>query len=102
VPTIDYCERSYHLGGAPLSGARTRLDALGLAAAPLVGGVWLKRWTPRELPDGVRTILDRSDGYFVFTTYSLWLEPGQLAGPYELRGSPDGYWRALLEVNRWP
>jgi hypothetical protein len=102
VPTTNYCERSYRAGGVVLAGARTRLQALGLKNARLVGGLWLKRWAPRDLPYGVRSILERADGYFAFTTYSLWLDPSRLSGPYTLPGSTPDYWRAFQEVNRSP
>ncbi len=100
VPVVDYCERSYSVGGAPLAGARARLKALGLEHARLLGGLWLKRWMPEDLSPGIRSILARSDGYFVFTTYSLWQEPTRLTGPYMLPGDRAAYWRAFREVNR--
>jgi hypothetical protein len=102
VPTVDYSERSYQVGGAAIPAARGRLDALGLEGVPLVGGLWLKRWHPREVASGVRSVLERADGYFVFTTYSLWLDPKRLDGPYTLPGPPADYWRAFREVNRTP
>ncbi|TMQ52699.1 MAG: hypothetical protein E6K73_02370 [Candidatus Eisenbacteria bacterium] len=102
VPAADYCERSYSEGGSVLPGARGRLAGLGLPDAPLIGGVWLKRFAPHELPEALRSIASSADGYFVFTTYSLWIDPSQLEGPYILQGSPDDYWRALREVNATP
>jgi hypothetical protein len=102
VPTVDYSERSYRAGGAAIPSARGRLDALGLEDVPLVGGLWLKRWHPREVASGVRSVLERADGYFVFTTYSLWLDPSRLDGPYTLPGPPADYWRAFREVNHTP
>jgi len=100
VPTTDYSECSYSDGAAPLVAARARLDALGLLDAPLVGGLWLKRFTPSRLPKAAREIRAASDGWFVFTTYSLWLDPGRLSGPYTLPASQERYWRALEEANR--
>ena len=102
VPTASYSERSYAKGGVTLRDARKRLDTLGLPNAPLVGGLWLKRFPPRQVPAALRSVIDRADGYFVFTTYSLWREPSRLTGPYTLLGSPAEYWRALREVNRTP
>jgi hypothetical protein len=102
IPTVDYTECSYREGGDALAAARGRLDALGFTEARLVGGLWLKRWPPDRIATGVRSVLDRADGYFVFTTYSLWKPPAQLTGPYTLPGSPADYWRALGEVNRTP
>jgi hypothetical protein len=102
IPTTDYCERSYSVGGSALPGARARLDSLGLAGAKLVGGLWLKRFSPRELPAAVASVAAQADGYFVFTTFSLWLDPAQLEGPYTLQGTPGEYWRAFEEAHRTP
>jgi hypothetical protein len=102
VPTADYCERSYSSGGQDLEPARARLASLGLASAPLIGGLWLKRFAPRDVAAVVQSIASRADGYFVFTTYSLWLEPRLLSGPYTLAGRPADYWRALSQVNHAP
>jgi hypothetical protein len=101
VPTVDYCERSYTSAGASLPGARARLRALGHAATPLVGGLWLKQFPPANLPHALRSVRDRADGYFIFTTYSL-DHPVSLDGAYELRGHPTEYWRVLAEANRKP
>lgn len=100
IPTADYCERSYSVAGGTLKGARSRLDALGLANADLIGGLWLKRFTPRDLVPAVDSVLDRAEGYFVFTTFSLWLEPSRLSGPYTLLGTQAEYWNALRTANR--
>ena len=43
-----------------------------------------------------------ADGYFIFTTFSLWLDPAQLQGPYTLPGSRADYWAALREANGEP
>jgi hypothetical protein len=102
VPAADYCERSYSVAGGPLRGARARLRALGLTEAPLIGGLWLKRFASSNVPAALRSITERADGYFVFTTYSLSRDPATLSGPYTLLGSPADYWRALTEVNALP
>jgi hypothetical protein len=99
VPTADYCERSYSAAGAALPVARSRLDALGVPAAPLIGGLWLKQFPPERLTPALKSILERAEGYFIFSTYSLWLEPARLDGPYTLVGPPGDYWKALTEAN---
>ncbi len=100
IPTADYCERSYAVAGGTLTGARARLNALGLSRADLIGGLWLKRFTPRDLVPAVDSVLDRAEGYFVFTTFSLWLDPAKLKGPYVLLGAQADYWNALRTANR--
>jgi hypothetical protein len=102
VPTADYCERSYSTAGVPLPSARARLNALGLSNAPLLGGLWLQRFAPRDLAKAVRSVVTASDGYFVFTSYSLWDDPARLKGPYTLLGSRAAYWAALTAANRIP
>ena len=99
VPTTDYCERSYSVGSAPLTTARARLDALGLEGTPLVGGLWLKRFKPEQLPRAMKAVMEKSDGYFIFTTYSLWLAPERLEGPYTVDGPQNAYWDALMRGN---
>jgi hypothetical protein len=102
VPTVDYCERSYSTGGVPLRGARARLRALGLATAPLVGGLWLKHFTPGQVPAELRSIAERGEGSFIFTTYSLWRDPETLTGSCTLMGSPADYRRVLAEGDLLP
>jgi hypothetical protein len=102
ISCADYSERSYSVGGSPLWSARDRLKALGLPDAPLIGGLWLRRFAPSEVAGAVRSVLSASDGYFIFTTYSLWREPSLLFGPYLLLGRPADYWTVLTQVNGAP
>jgi hypothetical protein len=100
VPVADYCERSYSSAGAPLAAVRQRLRALGLDPVSLIGGLWLKRFAPSDVGPALASVLERADGYFVFTTFSLWLDPARLEGPYTLLGPQQAYWNALGAVNR--
>ena len=99
LPTADWCERSYSAGAGELVGARTRLQALGLPDAPLRGGLWLKQIKPADLPNAVRAVRPGAQGWFAFTTYSLWLDPTRLAGPYALAGTQEQYWKQLKAGN---
>jgi hypothetical protein len=99
VPTVDYTERTYKTGGASVAAARTALDRIG-KGIPIVGGVWLKGYPPGKVEAAARSILAKADGYFVFTTYSLWQEPAKLTGPYTLPGGREQYWEALGRANR--
>lgn len=100
VPTADWCEKTYANGARELPAVRQRLNALGLASAPLHGGLWLGRFTPSELANAVRGVRAGTDGWFAFTTFSLWQDPAQLRGPYTLAGPQARYWDALREANR--
>ncbi len=102
VPTADYTERSYASGARTLADARAQLVRLGLPHAPLIGGLWLKRFTPTTLVGAIRGMPTAADGYFVFTTYSLWQSPARLDGPYLLQAPAADYWRALGEANATP
>jgi hypothetical protein len=99
VPTTDYTERTYSTGGSSAPQARAVLASLGVQA-PLVGGLWLKRFTPGQLPGAIQSVLDQADGYFVFTTFSLWVEPSKLTGGYALQGTQAEYWAALRSANQ--
>lgn len=99
VPTADWTERTYGTGRSSVAAARARLDALGLSGAPLHAGLWLKRFTPEELPSVIAGVRATADGWWAFTTYSLWLEPAKLTGPYTLAGTPERYWFQLREAN---
>jgi len=99
VRTADYCERSYSTGASALAAARTRLDGLGLTTTPLLGGLWLKRFPPSRLPQAMKDVLQRADGHFIFTTYSLWLEPAQLKNDYVVESPQADYWDALTQGN---
>ena len=43
-----------------------------------------------------------ADGVFIFTTYSLWLDPQKLSGPYTLQGRAPDYWSAFSRANGAP
>jgi hypothetical protein len=57
-------------------------------------------YPPRDVISALRSIEERADGYFVFTPFSLWLEPSKLYGPCTLQGAPADYWQALRETNQ--
>lgn len=99
VGTVDYTERTYSVGSSSAAEARDALQALGLSA-PVVGGLWLKKFAPGVLPEAIGAMREQADGYFVFTTFSLWVEPEKRVGPYALQGTPAEYWAALRLANR--
>lgn len=102
VPTTDYTECSYAVGALALPAARARLSALGLGDAPLVAGLWLKRFPPDALVPAVRAVDACAGGTFVFTTYSLWQDPAKLTESYTLAGPVADYWSALARANARP
>lgn len=102
VPVADFSESTYAVGGGPVRRVRSRLARLGLPQIPVIGGVWLKRFAPKDLPPAIASINDVAQGYFVFTTFSLWQDPAKLTGPYTLLGDRASYWQALRQANGAP
>lgn len=102
IPAADYTERTYTTGATSVAMVRAQLVRLGLRGTPVIGGLWLKRFTPGTLTPAVRDLRSAADGYFVFTTYSLWQSPARLTGPYLLQGAPGDYWGALRIANTTP
>ena len=90
------------MGAALVPAARGRLAALGLGRTPIVGGFWLQKWTPRRLESGVAAMISRAQGYFIFTSFSLWPNSAKLTGPYTLPAPPADYWGVLSRANRVP
>jgi hypothetical protein len=98
VATVDYTERTYTTGATSAPPARAALEANGVFA-PVVGGLWLKQFTPAQLTPAAVAMLDQAEGYFLFTTFSLWVEPSKRTGAYALQGTPEEYWSALRRAN---
>jgi hypothetical protein len=86
MPTANYSERTYSAGAGAIPAARAPLDSLGLPA-PLIAGLQLKGFLPPDLPGAIFPVLDAAEGYFVFTSYSLWQDPSRLSGAYALSGT---------------
>lgn len=101
VPTTDYAERSYWMGGSNLAAARATLRQRGIDA-PIIGGLWLAKVSPRRFPHLVRSMEGVAQGFFVFTTFSLWVDPAERTGAYRLLGTPEEYWSALSSVATEP
>jgi hypothetical protein len=99
VPTADYTERTYSTGAPSLLAARSALNRVGIKC-PLIGGFWFKRFTPANFTAAAKTMIEQSDGYFVFTTYSLWQDPAKLTSGYTLLGTPSEYWAAMRDANQ--
>jgi hypothetical protein len=100
VPTVAYSEATYGTGVAPLAAIRERLTALGLGGSPIIGGFWLQKWASRRLELEIAEMNRSAEGYFIFTSFSLWFDPKKLAGPYTLPGVQADYWAALRRANR--
>lgn len=61
-------------------------------------GLWLGRFFPNELPSQLYVMATNTDGYWLFTTDSLWNNtPRQ--GPYAVHGPIEPYWNAFRLAN---
>ncbi len=94
VPATDYAEMSYWMGASILAIARDALRARGVNA-PIIGGLWLARITPSRLPFAIRSMEGVAQGFFLFTTFSLWVDPAERTGAYALKGASSDYWSAI-------
>jgi hypothetical protein len=99
VPAADYTERTYREGAARAGEAKAALDSLGVRG-PLVTGLLLKRILPANLTAMAKDAVARTDGYFIFTTYSLWQTAEKLTSDYTLPAPAAEYWPALSAANR--
>jgi hypothetical protein len=94
VRAVDYTERTYSVGASGLEAVKAALRDIA-PGVPVVGGLWLKRHAPSTLPQTLRDVARQSNGFFLFTTYSLWQDPALLTGTYTLQGTAAEYWQAL-------
>jgi len=100
-PVLICSEAEYKEGVTPTLPARlARLKAAGLSFRYLPG-LMIGRHSPRQLGLQAKRCLAAADGYWLFTTYSLWQEePQKLWGPYLIKAPRDQYWQALARANR--
>jgi len=98
VATHDYTERTYRTGASDAAAAKSVLTGLGVNA-PVTGGLILMSFTPAELTAEAKAMADRTGGYFIFSTYSLWADPSKRLGRYALQGTPTEYWSAFRAAN---
>ena len=63
-------------------------------------GLMIGAFSPKQLAYQARRCLQAADGYWMFTTYSLWQpRPERLRGAYLIKASRDQYWAALKRAN---
>ena len=66
---------------------------------PIVGGLWLRHYPPDEIGDALASILSEAEGFFIFSTYSLWEpDPAKRVDAWALQGSQADYWQALRDA----
>ncbi|MFH1614043.1 MAG: discoidin domain-containing protein [Planctomycetota bacterium] len=93
-------ESEYSPGFTPSVPATvTQLKKLGVNFRYMPGLFFLKH-SPKQIAIQARRCLDAVDGYWLFTTYSLWQpEPEKLQGAYLIQTDRQQYWDALGSAN---
>jgi len=102
VPVINYSETSLYrrrsfqwTPASVLQKVKKRLPDV-----PVVGGLWLNVYAPDELDGAIRSVMEESVGYWIFSTYSLAVpDASELTGVWKLKGVPEDYWQAFHRVN---
>jgi hypothetical protein len=99
MPVLVMPETTYVMGYADyVPAAIARLQDLGKPFL-FIGGLWISKFWPDYIGAHVYHMAINSDGYWLFTTFSLAVPPSQLSGDYLIPGAADDYWRALRQAN---
>jgi hypothetical protein len=101
MPSTVFSEIEYHHGIGPSSrGLAQRLKDMGIHANYLPG-LQPEHFTPRRFAQAAAAGNRWHNGYWMFTSYSLWQpDPSKLHGPYTLLAPASQYIKALAEINR--
>lgn len=91
---------TYALGYIPAVKARVESFAKGGMYARLIGGLWLQKFMPTDLPAQCYFMSRNAGGYWLFTTYSLSQPPEKLKGDYTVLAPRSAYWGALKQANQ--
>jgi hypothetical protein len=108
-PALVFSETSYVRGYTPYVDQErvfieedTRSPGHTERTAPPIAcyipGIWLGRFYPDELSSQLYHIAAHSNGYWLFTASSLWME-GEKPGAYALHGSNAEHWEVFKQAN---
>ena len=99
-PVLICSEAEYDRGITPSTrGSAKRLGRMGISARYLPAFHFL-HWSPSQLADQAVLANEQFNGYWLFTTYSLWQpKPEALWGPYLLQADRGQYVAALAAAN---
>ena len=100
TPVLVCSEEEYASGLVSTAFARTaRLKKMGVNFRYLPG-LLIGNFSPKQLGIQARRCLEATNGYWLFTTYSLWQpEPEKLWGAYQIKAPKEQYWAALAQAN---
>lgn len=101
LPIILWATDTYG-GGGPNNVPddwRARYEAEGINAR-YCAGMLLRRYSAKNLAANIYHTAAKCDGYWLFTTYTLWKPVEEHSGDYYLAaGSPEDYWAAIRRGN---
>ncbi len=99
MPVLDFSELTYAKGSRVEDEVVTATYGdLGLRVS-VVPGYWLYRWHPGDLERDAVLLGGRHQGYWIFTSLSLHVPPGELEGHYRLQDTQEAYWQSLATAN---
>ena len=100
APVLVCSEEEYASGLTTTAFARTaRLEKMGINFR-YVPGLLIGNFSPKQLGIQARRCLEATNGYWLFTTYSLWQpQPEKLWGAYQIKAPKEQYWAALAQAN---
>jgi len=100
APVLVCSEEEYASGLTSTALARmARWKKMG-ADVRYVPGLLIGNFSPKQLGIQARRCLEATNGYWLFTTYSLWQpEPEKLWGAYQIKAPKEQYWTALAQAN---
>jgi len=101
APVLICSENEYSTGLPPRTlSVIERLKKQGVHFR-YVPGLLIGSYSPRQLAQQAALCQKLIDGYWLFTTYSLWQpQPQRLRGAYLIKADRHQYWNLLNEANR--
>ncbi|MGM0492958.1 MAG: hypothetical protein ACQER1_08435 [Armatimonadota bacterium] len=101
LPIILWATDTYTGGGPDRvpDDWREHYEALGINAR-YCAGMLFRCYSAKNLAANLYHASSKSDGYWLFTTYTLWNPVEEHSGDYYLAaGTPEEYWRAIEQAN---
>lgn len=101
LPILLWATDTYGGGGASRVPDDWRQHYAGLGiTARYLAGLLLRSYSARNLATHLYQVTEKSDGYWLFTTYTLAIRKGDGQGDYYLwDGTVEEYWEAIRRAN---
>ncbi|NLN18393.1 MAG: hypothetical protein GX162_03825 [Firmicutes bacterium] len=98
-PVLALSEYSFIVGYTEAIGAQRNSFDTDELPAVFLPGIHVGRFLPEFIGANCYYMTQETDGYWVFTTYSLYTPSHLLKDVYRIPGSTDEYWQAFQHVN---